>query len=135
MQQFGFCKKCQGWNPYDAKVCEFCHALLATPAVSLQPEAQPNKKAANVLVVLIALFSFAAGYLTGGTWGYSSAVSSPGRIEPSSSGALQPISTFAPEYRAVERSGRREYITGPRGGCYYINRNGNKTYVDRSMCQ
>lgn len=26
------------------------------------------------------------------------------------------------------------YITGPRGGCYYINRNGNKTYVDRSMC-
>lgn len=28
----------------------------------------------------------------------------------------------------------RTYITGPRGGCYYINRNGNKTYVDRSFC-
>jgi hypothetical protein len=27
-----------------------------------------------------------------------------------------------------------QYITGPRGGCYYINRNGNKTYVDRSFC-
>ncbi len=26
------------------------------------------------------------------------------------------------------------YITGPRGGCYYINSNGNKTYVDRSLC-
>lgn len=26
------------------------------------------------------------------------------------------------------------YIRGPRGGCYYINRNGNKTYVDRSLC-
>lgn len=26
-------------------------------------------------------------------------------------------------------------IRGPRGGCYYINRNGNKTYVDRSMCR
>jgi hypothetical protein len=26
------------------------------------------------------------------------------------------------------------YITGPRGGCYYINRNGNKTYVSREMC-
>lgn len=26
------------------------------------------------------------------------------------------------------------YITGPRGGCYYINRNGNKTYVDRALC-
>ncbi len=24
--------------------------------------------------------------------------------------------------------------TGERGGCYYINSNGNKTYVDRSEC-
>jgi hypothetical protein len=23
---------------------------------------------------------------------------------------------------------------GPSGGCYYINSNGNKTYVDRSYC-
>ena len=23
---------------------------------------------------------------------------------------------------------------GPEGGCYYINSNGNKTYVDRSEC-
>ncbi len=28
----------------------------------------------------------------------------------------------------------RRYIRGSRGGCYYINSNGNKTYVDRSMC-
>ncbi len=29
----------------------------------------------------------------------------------------------------------REYIRGPRGGCYYINSNGNKTYVkDKSLC-
>jgi hypothetical protein len=28
----------------------------------------------------------------------------------------------------------RVYITGPRGGCYYWNRNGNKTYVDYSFC-
>lgn len=27
------------------------------------------------------------------------------------------------------------YITGKRGGCYYINRNGNKTYVDRDLCK
>lgn len=26
------------------------------------------------------------------------------------------------------------YMTGPRGGCYYINSNGNKTYVSRSLC-
>lgn len=24
---------------------------------------------------------------------------------------------------------------GPQGGCYYINSNGNKTYVDRSNCR
>lgn len=24
---------------------------------------------------------------------------------------------------------------GPEGGCYYINANGNKTYVDRSECK
>ncbi|GGK06386.1 hypothetical protein GCM10009304_35650 [Pseudomonas matsuisoli] len=24
---------------------------------------------------------------------------------------------------------------GPKGGCYYINRNGNKTYVDRDCCR
>jgi hypothetical protein len=29
---------------------------------------------------------------------------------------------------------QRTYILGPRGGCYYINSNGNKTYVDRSLC-
>ena len=28
----------------------------------------------------------------------------------------------------------RRYIRGPRGGCYYINSNGNKTYVARSLC-
>ena len=29
---------------------------------------------------------------------------------------------------------RRNYIRGPRGGCYYINTHGNKSYVDRSLC-
>lgn len=32
------------------------------------------------------------------------------------------------------KSTSRTYIRGPRGGCYYINSNGGKTYVDRSMC-
>ncbi len=32
------------------------------------------------------------------------------------------------------RSSRRTYRRGPRGGCYYINSNGNKTYVARSIC-
>lgn len=29
----------------------------------------------------------------------------------------------------------RSLRTGPKGGCYYINKNGNKTYVDRSYCK
>ena len=28
----------------------------------------------------------------------------------------------------------KQLYTGPQGGCYYINSNGNKTYVDRSEC-
>lgn len=36
----------------------------------------------------------------------------------------------------VERKSKnsRIYYSGPRGGCYYINSNGNKTYVSRSLC-
>ena len=30
---------------------------------------------------------------------------------------------------------QRNLIKGPEGGCYYVNSNGNKTYVDRSECQ
>jgi hypothetical protein len=32
------------------------------------------------------------------------------------------------------KDGRALYI-GPRGGCFYCNKNGNKTYVDRSLCE
>lgn len=28
----------------------------------------------------------------------------------------------------------KELFKGPEGGCYYLNSNGNKTYVDRSNC-
>jgi len=31
-------------------------------------------------------------------------------------------------------SSSKRYISGPRGGCYYLNGNGNKSYVDRSLC-
>ena len=34
----------------------------------------------------------------------------------------------------VRSTSSRTYIRGARGGCYYINSNGNKTYVDRSLC-
>lgn len=37
----------------------------------------------------------------------------------------------APTPRSQRSNG---YIRGPRGGCYYINGSGRKTYVDRSLC-
>jgi hypothetical protein len=33
-----------------------------------------------------------------------------------------------------KRTYSRSYYRGPRGGCYYINSNGNKSYVSRSLC-
>ena len=60
--------------------------------------------------------------------------------QPSVSGGG--ISGDGKRSRSSEGGGRKTtngansgYILGPRGGCYYINRNGNKTYVSRSLCK
>jgi hypothetical protein len=42
------------------------------------------------------------------------------------------LSYTAPRDTKINRS--NGYIRGPRGGCYYLNSSGNKTYVDRSLC-
>ncbi|MFD2598672.1 DUF3157 family protein [Sphingobacterium corticis] len=62
-----------------------------------------------------------------GTWSYvnSSVTSSSDYTSTSNKSASS---------RSTSASSSKKYIRGPRGGCYYINRNGNKTYVDRSMC-
>jgi hypothetical protein len=48
------------------------------------------------------------------------------------------FSLAKPTYSLAENTYRPKspqiYITGPKGGCYYINKNGKKTYVDRSLC-
>jgi hypothetical protein len=47
------------------------------------------------------------------------------------------VPTTVPESTpAVSAPSKRSssYIRGPRGGCYYINSSGKKTYVDRSLC-
>ncbi len=36
--------------------------------------------------------------------------------------------------KSTRKASSRKYIRGPRGGCYYWNSSGNKTYVDRSLC-
>lgn len=48
-----------------------------------------------------------------------------------------------PKYKGGEKTivGRpgngpvRKYLLGPKGGCYYINAQGNKTYVDKKHCK
>jgi hypothetical protein len=52
---------------------------------------------------------------------------SESRALPRSTPYPEPTQRYSPSYG-------RTYIRGPRGGCYYINGYGNKTYVDRSMC-
>lgn len=42
-------------------------------------------------------------------------------------------SELAVSARSCTFKGKKLY-TGPRGGCYYVNRNAKKTYVDRSYC-
>ncbi len=36
-------------------------------------------------------------------------------------------------FKCGYHNGKKLY-KGPKGGCYYINSNGNKTYVDRKKC-
>jgi hypothetical protein len=36
--------------------------------------------------------------------------------------------------KAKSNSDGRTYMKGAKGGCYYINKNGNKTYVDKELC-
>lgn len=43
-----------------------------------------------------------------------------------SSSSSEPRGSYGPRQSGL--------IRGPRGGCYYINSRGNKTYVDRSLC-
>ena len=49
-----------------------------------------------------------------------------------SSSEVNSLKSSTPSSRP--KSTGRSYIRGPKGGCYYINSNGNKTYVDRSLC-
>ncbi len=51
-----------------------------------------------------------------------------------------PSMTPAWDFRAAKKTAQetekanRIYLTGTKGGCYYINSNGNKTYVKKALC-
>jgi endonuclease YncB( thermonuclease family) len=44
-----------------------------------------------------------------------------------------PVTSAASPIKTNPTTGRA-YTRGPRGGCYYLNSNGNRTYVDKSFC-
>jgi hypothetical protein len=51
------------------------------------------------------------------------------------SDALSPDPRLAPVPRESRVNSSRNYILGPRGGCYYYSSSGRKVYVDHSFCQ
>jgi hypothetical protein len=57
-----------------------------------------------------------------------------GRITIKSQKQTATAEVFEPEEWPCGIHAGNRLITGKKGGCYYINKNGNKTYVDRSEC-
>lgn len=51
----------------------------------------------------------------------------------SNSNCTEESDDYGSDYPCGFHNGKQLY-TGPKGGCYYYNSNGNKTYVDRSEC-
>ena len=67
-----------------------------------------------------------------GTWKYVKDISTSSNINQFKSTRSSKSSRKSNTSR--NSNSAKNYIRGSRGGCYYINSNGNKTYVDRSMC-
>ena len=78
--------------------------------------------------------SFEKGYISTNSSGTSSNSSTkpyPNSFDKS----YKPKAKASSSYKSSKSySQSRNYYKGPRGGCYYINSNGNKTYVARSKC-
>lgn len=51
-----------------------------------------------------------------------------------SQGAPQPMPPSAAKTLVLTPTAVRTYLKGSRGGCYYLNDKGNKTYVDKKFC-
>ena len=64
----------------------------------------------------------------------SKSVSNTNDNSPSSSLSLKSSNANNSTYKTKSYRSSKTYYRGPRGGCYYINSNGNKTYVSRSLC-
>lgn len=113
--------------------------LYTTAGVRLRAEPSTGSR----IILTVPLGSAVKSMKTEGLWHHVSYGNYIGWIRgdylatrrPAQQRTAQPTAVplvSAPPRARSSNSGR--YIRGPRGGCYYINSSGNKTYVDRSRC-
>ena len=113
MQQYVFVSHAseQGWVMRTALVGSRDSVAAKSPATLT---AQPASSAGSYVPVTEAKRPYSAGGNT---------------VRVTGTGARKP------NYATPRTSSARNYYTGPRGGCYYLNSSGNKVYVAHSFCQ
>lgn len=67
-------------------------------------------------------------------WISNGAIKADDRVDIFPDTPPTPLKSTPPTSRTTIISADPTYIRGPRGGCYYVNSRGKKTYVDRSLC-
>lgn len=105
------------------------------------PQTIKYNKIANEVIIIVqkqqVSGSFTLKTLLKGKEVYSKIVSAPfGKITAKTKAGEKTVSAtvFEPEEWPCGTHKGNQLITGPKGGCYYINSNRNKVYVDRSEC-
>lgn len=56
-------------------------------------------------------------------------------VSASKSGEPKPVTLTGSPAAKTDSTESRTYLRGPRGGCYYLNSSGKKTYVDHGLCK
>lgn len=127
---FWHCPVCQFANRSMFSYCGGCgYTKPAEPAAGSWTD--KNTAIAAVIFAVIVTLIVTLAY-------NSNKPPGPASVAPKSASAAAPEPTtntpaaFLKTTKPAKTSGR--HIRGPRGGCYYINSSGNKTYVDRSLC-
>lgn len=136
---------------YEVKLTGTCEPVTVTTNISGKdetreavalPAALTNKSSSVDILELNVAKNNVNGYLNIQVYMQGDLLSTVTTSDPFGSvnlslSSLTKKATFtkrAPEEWPCGMYNGRGLITGPKGGCYYINSNGNKTYVDRSYC-
>lgn len=69
-----------------------------------------------------------------GTYSYSKSISGACSYHGGVARQIKTTKVSPPSQSEKKQTIERKYQLGSRGGCYYVNPSGNKTYVDRSLC-